>query len=250
MRLTVIGCSGSFPGPDGPASCYLVEADGFSLLLDLGNGTIGALQRHHDFLDIDAICISHLHPDHCLDLCVYWIARTFSPDGGSPRIPVYAPAGAADHFRRAYGLVPEPGMAGTFDFRTLRAATFEVGPFTVTTAPMNHTVETFGFRIEHDGRSVAYSGDTAASDALVELAQDADLFLCEASYLDSPDVPVAAKHLTAREAAEHATKANAKTLVLTHLLPWNDPALSLSEARDSGFGGHIELARPGGVYVP
>lgn len=248
MRLTVIGCSGSFPRPDSPASCYLVEAEGFSMLLDVGNGAIGTLQRYHSFLDVDAICVSHLHPDHCLDLCVYWIARTFTPRGRQPRIPVYGPAGIGDHLARAYGLDPDPGMRETFDFRTLRPGSFAVGPFTVTAASMNHPVETFGFRIECGGRVIAYSGDTAETPNLVELAQDADLFLCEATFLDRPNLPLDALHLKARQATEYAIEADAQALVLTHLLPWNDPAWSLSEAKACGFKGSIELAEPGAVY--
>ena len=86
MRLTIIGCSGSFPGPDSPASSYLLEAEGFRLLLDLGSGSLGVLQRHVGLYDIDAVCLSHLHADHCLDLCAYYVARTFHPDGPRPRI--------------------------------------------------------------------------------------------------------------------------------------------------------------------
>jgi len=81
VRLTVIGCSGSYPGPDGPASCYLFEAEGFRLVIDLGSGAIGVLQRHIRISDIDAVCLSHQHPDHCLDLCPLWVARMFGPDG-------------------------------------------------------------------------------------------------------------------------------------------------------------------------
>ena len=95
MRLTVIGCAGSFPGPDSPASCYLVEADGFRMLLDLGNGALGVLQRHAGLYDIDAICLSHLHGDHCLDMSSYWVARTYAPGGPKPPVPVYGPAGTA-----------------------------------------------------------------------------------------------------------------------------------------------------------
>ena len=98
MRLTVIGCAGSFPGPESPASCYLVEADGFRLLLDFGNGALGVLQRHAGLYDIDAICLSHLHGDHCLDMCSYWVARTYGPGGPLPSIPVYGPAGTAAQF--------------------------------------------------------------------------------------------------------------------------------------------------------
>ena len=96
MRLTVIGCSGSFPGPDSPASCYLIEEQGFRLLLDLGSGSLGPLQRHARLDGIDAVCLSHLHADHCLDLCGYWVARTYRPEGPAPQIPVYGPAGTAE----------------------------------------------------------------------------------------------------------------------------------------------------------
>src|SRR5580692_5875550 len=78
MQLTVIGCSGSFPGPDSPASCYLLEADGFRLVIDMGNGALGVLQRHAELFGFDAICVSHLHADHCIDLGSYWVARQYA----------------------------------------------------------------------------------------------------------------------------------------------------------------------------
>lgn len=247
MRVTVIGCSGSFPGPDSPASSYLIQAEGYSLLLDLGNGSLGSLQRFHDIYGIDAIAISHLHADHCLDLCGYWVARTYRPGGPPPRIPVYGPDGTAGRMARAYDLDPEPGMRETFDFETLPAGPFELGPFRFTTAAMNHPIEAYGFRVEYGGRVLAYSGDTGESEALVELARDADLFLCEASFLDQPNLPTDL-HLTAREAGEHAARAGANRLVLTHLVPWNDQAKSLAEAKASDFGGEIELAHTGAVF--
>ena len=95
MRLTVIGCSGSFPGPDSPSSCYLAEAEGFRLVIDMGNGALGVLQRYAELFGIDAICVSHLHADHCVDLGSYWIAREFVPGGPKPPIPVYGPPGTA-----------------------------------------------------------------------------------------------------------------------------------------------------------
>jgi ribonuclease BN (tRNA processing enzyme) len=248
VRVTVIGCSGSFPGPDSPASSYLIEADGFALVLDLGNGALGSLQRFRSLYEIDAVCISHLHADHCLDLCGYWVARTYRPSGPVPRIPVYGPADTAARMARAYDLEPDPGMSGTFEFRTLRRGPYEIGPFRVTTALMPHPVEAYAFRIEHDGRTLAYSGDTGASEELVELASGADLFLCEASFLDGPSLP-SDLHLTAREAAEHAARAGVGRLVLTHLVPWNDPAMSLKEAKAGGYGGPIELARVGAQYT-
>jgi ribonuclease BN (tRNA processing enzyme) len=247
VRLTIIGCSGSFPGPNSPASCYLVEAEGFTLLIDLGSGALGPLQRYHDVHDINAICLSHLHPDHCMDLCGYWIVRTYYPRPGQTRMPVYGPAGTADRMALAYGLDPEPGMRETFDFRTLRQGVCDIGPFRITTALMNHPIEAYGFRIEQGGRVLVYSGDTGHCDALVELARDADLFLCEACWLDGPDLP-GDMHLTGRTAADHAARAGASKLVLTHLLPWNDTVRTLAEAKAGGFRGDIEIAQQGAVY--
>jgi ribonuclease BN (tRNA processing enzyme) len=247
VRITVIGCSGSFPGPDSPASCYLVEAGGFALLLDLGSGALGALQNHIGLYDIDAILFTHLHADHCLDLCGYWVARKYAPDGLKPRIPVYGPRGVAARMARAYDLDPEPGMSEAFDFRTLTPGTFPVGPFTVTAAMMNHPVEAYGFRVEHEGTAIAYTGDTGECEALVGLADGVDLLLAEASFVEREGLPDDV-HLTARQAGDYAARADAKRLVLTHLVPWNDAGHTLAEAKSSGYRGHIELATQGAVY--
>jgi len=243
VLLTIIGCSGSFPGPDSPASCYLVEAGGFRLLLDLGNGALGALQRYAGLYDIDAICLSHLHADHCLDLCSYAVARYHHPAGPRPAIPVYGPAGTADRMIACYGSQGSAAMIESFDFATLAPGTIEIGPLRVTTGHMNHPVETFGFRIEAGGRTLAYSADTGESAALVDLARGADLMLCEASFLDGPDLPVGL-HLTARQAAEHAARAGAGQLILTHLVPWNDQRRTLEEAAPH-FSGPLSLAASG-----
>ncbi|SDQ96068.1 MBL fold metallo-hydrolase [Thermostaphylospora chromogena] len=247
MKLTVVGCSGSFPGPDSPASCYLFEAEGFRLVIDLGNGALGALQHHIGLYDVDAICLSHLHADHCLDLCSYHVVRTYSPHGPLPRVPVYAPAGARDRLSAAYGMPHEPGLETAFEFVRLTPGTRRIGPFEVTAAPMNHPVETYGFRVSHGGRSVAYSADTGESAELVKLAAGADVLLCEASFLDGPDQPEGL-HLSGRQAAEHAARADVDTLVLTHLVPWYDPRRILQDAQRGGFDGRIELARSGAVY--
>jgi ribonuclease BN (tRNA processing enzyme) len=109
---------------------------------------------------------------------------------------------------------------------------------------MNHPVETFGYRLEHGGRSIAYSADTGESAALVGLARGADLLLCEASLLDGPDLP-ADLHLTARQAAQHAAQAGAGRLILTHLVPWNDRARTLEEASGVPLAGPVSLAASG-----
>jgi ribonuclease BN (tRNA processing enzyme) len=257
VRLTMIGCSGSFPGPGSPASCYLVEAEGFRLLVDLGSGALGVLQRYVDLYAIDAVCLSHLHGDHCLDMCGYAVARTYHPDGPRPRIPVYGPSQAAVRLARALtadpaagdqpGSDPGHGMTDAFRFTTITPGTIQIGPLRVTAERMNHTVETFGFRLEHKGRSLAYSADTGETDALVRLARGADLLLCEASLVEpgarGPDLPQDL-HLTGRQAGQHAARAGAGQLVLTHLAPWNDTGRSLEEA-DQAFDGSISLAASG-----
>lgn len=215
------------------------------MLLDLGNGSLGALQRHVRLSEVDAICLSHLHSDHCLDMCPYWVARNYAPDGPMPPIPVYGPDGTADRLARAAALDPAPGMSGVFDFITLRPGNWQIGPFSVTVDHMNHPVETFGFRIENGGRALAYSGDTGESAALVMLAKSADVLLCEASFFDGPGLP-AGLHLTGREAGEHAGRAGVGHLVLTHLVPGNDPARSLGEATGT-FRGAVSLASAGRV---
>jgi ribonuclease BN (tRNA processing enzyme) len=147
---------------------------------------------------------------------------------------------------QAYGLAEPPGMTGAFEFATLAPGTRQIGPFRVTTAHMNHPVETFGYRLEHGGRAIAYSADTGESAALTGLARGADLMLCEASLLDGPDLP-ADLHLTARQAAQHAAQAGAGQLVLTHLVPWNDQARTLVEASEVPLAGPVSLAASGRV---
>ena len=262
MRLTIVGCSGSFPGPDSPASCYLVEAEGFRVLIDLGSGALGAVQRYIGLYEIDAVCVSHLHADHCLDLCDYSVARRFHPGGPKPPVPVYAPSGAALRLGRALGADPaadalpdaDPyhGITEMFGFTTITQGVMEIGPLRVTAARMNHPVETFGFRLEHRGRSLAYSADTGPTDALAELAAGADVLLCEASFLEPADdgaEPLPDDlHLTARQAGTCAERAGVGQLVLTHLVPWNDQARTLDEAGQA-FSGALSLAAPGLGFV-
>lgn len=247
MKVTIVGCSGSYPGPDSPASCYLLEADGFRMLLDFGSGSLGALQRHIGLYDVDAICLSHLHADHCLDMCGYHVARTYGPAAPYPKVPVYAPANAPVRLSAAYGMPDEPGLETAFDFVPLAPGSFEIGPFTLTAGLVNHPVEAYGFRVASGGKSVAYSGDTGECDELVRLASGTDLLLCEASFIEQPGLPTDL-HLTGRQAAEHAAKADVGRLVLTHLVPWNDQATVLDDASRGGYHGPVELARSGAVY--
>jgi ribonuclease BN (tRNA processing enzyme) len=244
MEFTVVGCAGSFPGPGGPASCYLIQAEGFTMVMDLGNGSLGALQRYISLDDIDAVCLSHHHADHCLDMCCLLVTRMHHPDGRQRRrIPVYGPARTAERLQRAEGLDAGTQMTDTFDFVTLTPGALDIGPLRVSVDHVNHPVETFGFRLEHDGRVITYSADTGPTPNLASLAEGADVLLCEASFLDGPDLP-ADLHLTARQAASYATSAGAGQLVLTHLVAWNDSDVTAEQAAPA-FAGPLALASPG-----
>lgn len=248
MRLTVLGCAGSFPGPEAPCSAYLVEADGFRLLIDFGPGSMSTLQRFSGLYNIDAILLSHLHCDHMLEACSYIVARRYAPSGPFPPLPVYAPVAAPERIAAAYGADNEPmSINDVYTFYALQPGSFPIGPLQVTVDRVNHPIETYGVRIEHEGRVVTYSADTAPCEALIRLAQGADAFLCEASYLDGVENPPDL-HLTGREAAEHATKAGVGKLLLTHLVPaWGSEALTL-EAASAAFDGPIDIVRPGARY--
>lgn len=252
MKLTIVGCAGSFPSVASPASCYLLQApyEGrtYSVVMDLGNGALGPLQSYVDPAEVDAVMLSHLHADHCLDLCGYYVFRKYLPAGALPRIPVYGPADTADRLARAYDLDVAPGMTEQFDFvawPTGRA--IELGPFTITTSLMAHPVEAYGLRIEHDGHAIVYSGDTGPTDALVELAHGADALLCEASFVESGDNPPGI-HLTGAQAGEHAARAGVDRLLVTHIPAWTDRDTVAAEAKDT-FGGAIDLVEPGDCYT-
>lgn len=248
MRLTVIGCSGSFPGPDSPASCYLVEHDGTRLVLDLGNGALGPLARHADLRAIDAVLLTHLHADHCIDLTTYYVARKYHPDGPPAPLAVHGPRGTGRRIADAYRTSPRDpleALGQVFAFHDHTAAPVWIGPFVITVAPVEHPVPSFALRVEAGGRALVYSGDTGPTPALVELARGADLALFEASNL-SDVVNPPKLHLTARQAAEHARAAGVPRLLLTHLVSWNDPERSLAEGSEA-FDGEVALAAPGMV---
>lgn len=247
MRLTVLGCAGSFPSTNSACSAYHLEADGFGLLIDFGTGSLSALQRYLHLRAVDAIVLSHLHSDHVLDACSYVVVRRYAPDGPYPKIPLYAPAGARERLAGAYGSPDEGPLDDVYRFHTLRTGTFEIGPFSVTADRVDHPVETYGLRVEHRDRVLAYSADTAPCDAILRLAAGADAFLCEASYLASEDNPPGL-HMTGRDAGEAGAKAGAERLLLTHLVPaWGDEETTVTEAR-STFAGPIEVVRPGVAY--
>lgn len=248
MKLTIVGCAGSYPGPDSAASCYLVEAalDGrtWRLVLDMGNGALGALHNYVDPLGVDAVLLSHLHADHCIDMTSYYVLRKYHPSGAQPPIPVFGPKGTAKRLASAYDLPKAPGMREEFDFQRLKG-TFELGPFLVEPVELDHPVDAFGFRITADGATLAYTGDTGPCPELDDLARDVDLLLSEASFLSHVDNP-AGVHITGADAAEIGNRVGVKRLVLTHIPAWYDAQDVLADA--AGFNGPVELARPGATY--
>ncbi len=261
MELTVIGCSGSASGPTSPASSYLVQAPfagrTFSLVMDLGPGAFGALYRYLDPAAVDAIALSHLHPDHCLDVCAFYVGSRYSATAPWPRIPVYGPAGTAERLSRAYEVPPADGFAAErgptivehFDYQRWRAEQ-RVGPFTVTTTRTAHPVEAYAIRVSErgpGGGSLTYTGDTGPAPDLVGLARGTDLLLVESAFVAGGDNPPDL-HLTGAQAAELGTAAGVGTVVLTHIPPWHDPDRVLAEAAPH-FAGEVALARPGSHWT-
>jgi len=250
VKVTVLGCSGSVPGPDSPASGYLIEDDDYRLVLDLGHGAFGALQRYVRPTEVDAVVVSHLHADHCIDLTAYFVALRYGGEGyrtGGPetRIPLIGPSGTRDRIAAAYDpLERKLGLQGLFGFTT--PASGELGPFSLSFATMNHPIPTSAVRITNGDRTFVYSADTGESPELVSLAHGADLFLCEASF--GPDDPyVPDLHLTARQAGEHADKAGVDRLVVTHVPPRTSREVQASEAAEA-FDGAVEVATAGAEY--
>ncbi|OQO92256.1 MBL fold metallo-hydrolase [Saccharomonospora piscinae] len=254
VRLTILGCSGSIPGPDRAASGYLLEADGFRLALDLGNGTLARLQAECDPFTLDALVLSHLHPDHCADVSALTVLRRYHPappyDPRQRRLPVHAPEEAPARLANAYA--PHEAerrntdLSDVFAFHPLHPGARRIGPFTVTPVPVVHPTESFGFRIEHGGTTLAYTGDTGPCPALEELAAGATALLCEASWTDAPGRPEAL-HLSGAQAGALAARAGAGRLLLTHVPPWSDVDAIVAEAR-AAFSGPVEPVEQGAVY--
>ncbi len=172
--------------------------------------------------------------------------RKYHPDGALPRIPVWGPVDTARRMAKAYDLDEDPGMNEEFDFIPYGNTAVEFGPFRVTAREVVHPVTAFALRIEADGHVLAYSGDTGACHGLEDSARDADLFLCEASFMEgAPNPPDL--HLTGAEAGRTAAIAGSRRLVLTHIPPWHDPEKVRAEAQVE-YDGPVDLATPGTTY--
>lgn len=254
MLLTILGCSGSVPGPNRAASGYLLEADGHRLVLDLGNGTLAVLQTHCDPFAVDAVLFSHLHADHCADFTALTVWRRHHPDPPVDprlhRLAVYAPADAPARFVAAYAADErerrEEDLSDVFDFRVVTEGTFEIGPFEVTALRVPHPCEAYAYRLTSGGRTLTFTGDTGPCPNLVGLAEGSDVLLSEATWTHSernpPDL-----HLSGLDAGRLARDARVGRLLLTHIAPVIDPLAVLSEA-ESVYPGAIEVVEQGAVH--
>jgi ribonuclease BN (tRNA processing enzyme) len=232
LKVTVLGCSGSYPGKGEACSGYLIRGAGTTLWLDAGNGTMANLQQHAGLDEVDAVVLSHEHPDHWSDLEGFRVACAY---GDAPRegIPVYAPAGVKDKV--------STDMEPPFVWNTVtNGDTVTVGGLTVRFSATKHgTVETLAARIDGDGQSLGYSADTTADWSLEALGRDLDLALCEATLLRNDEGK--SEHLSARQAGEMARGAGARRLVLTHVWPTTDRNRSKEEGSEA-YGKEVEMA--------
>jgi len=242
MELMVLGADGSWPGPGGACSGYLLRHDGFNLWLDAGFGTLSRLQEYIALEDIGAIVISHPHRDHFVDLYGLFVAWRFGPVG-KPNVPVYALPGFRDLAGRLISESSEGRWRETFDWREVsEGESFTTGPFAFTAFGMTHFGPTLGFRIEAGDAVLAYTADTGPTDALTDLARGAHTLLSEATFQDEERAHD--RHMTAREAGKCTARAGVRRLVLTHIEPGHDKRVSLEQAAEE-FDGEIVLAEPG-----
>jgi len=237
LEVTVLGCDGSYPGPGGACSGYLVTCEETRVWLDAGSGTLANLQRHVAIEDVDAVVISHQHPDHWTDLehfavaCRWIIGRT--------GVPVFAPNGLAS-------LTRVGSAADAFDWHTMGDGDEVVfGALRLSFSQTDHPVTTLAVRIDGAGRSLGYSADSGPAWGLESLGPGLHLALCEATFLSDKENTM--QHLSARQAGATARAAGVERLVITHLGPRVDRQAARAEAAES-FGADVTVAAIGARY--
>lgn len=235
MSVTPLGTGGSYAGPGNACSGYLVEAAGVRLWVDIGSGTLANVQRHVASLtDIDALAISHSHPDHWLDLPILRNAlKYFVHHEGMPLFTTGEVLALADPLGHGEGMRPTFVTQAVADGDSV-----EVGGLRITFSRTDHPVETLAMRIDGAGRSLAYSADTAAGWSVEALGEGIDTFICEASLL--PEHQGKAPHITGAEAGAMASAAGVRRLLLTHLPPGGAEDPRLADAATT-FSGPIEV---------
>jgi ribonuclease BN (tRNA processing enzyme) len=260
VRITVLGKSPSWQDADGACSGYLIEEQGYRLLLDCGNGVFAKMRQFSEYVHIDAVVISHLHADHFLDLVPFSYALTYAPRQqpvpvdhwpGTPhpaRPMLHAPPGARACFRRVVGAWGNDDLIeNAFHLREYDpAGTVVAGPMTIRFQPVPHFVPTNAVEFTSNGTRFTFGADCSPNEELCTFAKDTDLLLIEAT-LPRPERTGLRGHLTPEEAGEHGRAAGARRLVLTHISDELDPDWAQAEA-ERAFGGPVELAYGGAVY--
>jgi ribonuclease BN (tRNA processing enzyme) len=236
LSVTVLGCSGSYAGPGGACSGYLLDDGTTKVWVDAGSGTLANLQRHLAVDEVDALVLSHEHPDHWGDLegvHVLWKYRLKRKG-----FPVYAPAGLR---QRTY----EPSSSAFTWHDVTDGDTVEVGTMAFTFSRTDHGPETLGMRVDAGGRSFGYSADTGPAWSLEALGPGLYLALCEATMTIEEEGTL--QHLSARQAGSTARAAGAGRLVLTHLWATLDPEQSRRDGA-AAFGAPVDVATVGARY--
>jgi ribonuclease BN (tRNA processing enzyme) len=261
VRITVLGKSPSWQDAAGACSGYLVQQGDFTLLLDCGNGVFSKLRRVCDYIDVDAVVISHLHADHFLDLIPFSYALSYAPRqqpvavGGWPgtdapaRPDLFVPGGGGQVLRRVVGCWgPEDLIETAFHLREYSPREpLTVGPLRIRFCEVPHYLATFAVELASNGFRFTFGADCSPNEELVRFAADTDFLMIEAT-LPRPERDGRRGHLTPGEAGDHGRRARARRLVLTHYSDELDPEWARSEAVES-YGGPVELAREGDVYT-
>ncbi|MGI8807630.1 MAG: MBL fold metallo-hydrolase [Acidimicrobiales bacterium] len=237
LAVTVLGCSGSFPGPGGACSGYLLDDGTTRIWVDAGSGTMANLQRHVGFDQVDAIVLSHEHPDHWSDLEGWRIVWQYQLHREG--FPVYAPAGLREH-------TYDPGSTAFAWHTVTDGDTVTIGTMGFIFSRTDHDPETLGMRVDAGGRSLGYSADTGPAWSLEALGPGLDLALCEATMTIEEEGTL--QHLSARQAGTTGRAAGVGRLVLTHLWSSLDPERSRSEGSEA-FGAPVEVASIGARYL-
>lgn len=252
MRLTVLGGSGASPNTGMGCAGFLLETATTRLVLDLGPGTLPELRHHLDFRTIDGIVISHLHLDHMLDLLTLRHALAYNPIPAPAPVPVWLPPGGAEFLARATAPFDACDTPGRFA-ATVRVSEYDptapltIGDAVLTFVPTIHYVPAWAIRVHTPGASadLGYTGDTGPAGELDRFLAGCGVVVAEATLLEPGSEPPDQRgSLTAGEAGDLATRAGAKTLVLTHL--WEERGFAAAHAQAAlAFPGRLELARPG-----
>ena len=246
IRLTVLGACGTYPAAGQACSGYLLEAtaggETVKVWVDAGPGTLANLLRVADLPDLAGIWVSHLHVDHVSDLLAANYALRYGDLEPPPApVPVFGPRGWAEHVRGFLNTGESEPIEGAFEVHELGdGERIDLGPLRLEAVATLHSVETYGMRASAGGRTLAYSADSGPCDALGRLADQADLFVCEAAWAEWPEgaPPI---HLTPQAAGEWAAKARARRLLLTHLRPGCDTAAAIARAAEA-YGGPVAAA--------